>query len=72
MFSIYKIISIQWGYMEAERLYLAAADSYITEADETDSLTVDLAALKAVNPEVVGWLLVNDTEISYPVVQGPD
>jgi len=58
--------------MEAERLYLAAADSYITEAEETDSLTVDLTALKAVNPEVVGWLLVNDTEISYPVVQGPD
>lgn len=58
--------------MEAERLYLAAADSYIAEADETDSLTVDLAALKAVNPEVVGWLLINDTEISYPVVQGPD
>ncbi|MBR5328698.1 MAG: class B sortase [Firmicutes bacterium] len=73
LFSVYKIAMIQWGYMEAERLYLAAAENYVSPAtDNQDSLTVDLSALKAINPEVVGWLLVDGTEISYPVVQGPD
>ena len=71
LFSVYKIISIQWGYVEAERLYTAAEETYVTE-NGSDSLTVDLASLKAINPEVVGWLTVENTEISYPVVQGPD
>lgn len=67
-----KIVLIQWGYVEAERIYLSAADTYVSETDNQGSLTVDLAALKAINPEVVGWLIVNDTEISYPVVRGSD
>ena len=31
-----------------------------------------LAALRAVNPDVVAWLQVDDTQINYPVVQGED
>lgn len=73
LFNVYKIITIQWGYVQAERLYLAAEETYVTtSSNEQDSLTVDLAALKAVNPEVIGWLFVDETEISYPVVQGTD
>lgn len=33
---------------------------------------VDLAALQAVNEDVVGWLEIPGTELSYPVVQGTD
>lgn len=32
----------------------------------------DLAALREVNPDVVGWIRVPDTKIDYPVVQGED
>lgn len=32
----------------------------------------DLAALQAVNGDVVGWLEIPGTEISYPVLQGAD
>lgn len=35
-----------------------------------DSLS--FAQLRAINPDVVGWLTVNDMPIDYPVVQGPD
>ncbi|MBQ9851775.1 MAG: class B sortase [Ruminiclostridium sp.] len=34
--------------------------------------TLDLAALRAVNPDVVGWMLVPGTSISYPLLQGAD
>lgn len=68
---MYQIISIQWDYVEADRLYTQAVNTYVS-TDESNSLTVDLASLKAINPEVVGWLQINNTDISYPVVQGPD
>lgn len=52
-------------------MYTSAANTYVT-TDERDSLTVDLATLKAINPEIVGWLSVEGTDISYPVVRGTD
>lgn len=33
---------------------------------------VDLAALRAVNKDVVGWLEIPGTQLSYPLVQGED
>lgn len=33
---------------------------------------IDLNALKEVNPDVVGWIYVPDTDINYPVLQGED
>ena len=32
----------------------------------------DLAALREINPDVVGWIRVPDTKIDYPLVQGTD
>lgn len=33
---------------------------------------VDLSALQAVNEDVVGWITVPDTSLSYPLLQGED
>jgi len=33
---------------------------------------VDFAALAEINPDIVGWLTIEDTNIHYPVVQGED
>jgi len=35
-------------------------------------ITVDHEALEKMNPDYVGWLYIEDTDISYPVMQGPD
>lgn len=33
---------------------------------------VDFAGLYQINPDVVGWIYVEGTDINYPIVQGPD
>lgn len=37
-----------------------------------DTLEVNLESLKDVNNDVTGWILIPDTQISYPLVQGED
>ena len=34
--------------------------------------TIDLEALRAVNPDVIGWIHIPDTQINYPLMQGQD
>lgn len=49
----------------------AAGDSKSSGSGSTD-LAVDLAALRKINPEVIGWIYIKDTDTSYPLLKGPD
>ena len=45
--------------------------------DETESggrewPAVDFASLQKINPDIVGWIYIEGTQINYPVVQGND
>lgn len=42
-------------------------DPYLRQLEE-----LSLEALREVNPQVVGWILIPDTEINYPLMQGKD
>lgn len=39
---------------------------------ELDEFRVDFNELQKINPEIIGWIVVKDTDISYPVVKGKD
>ncbi len=38
----------------------------------TPDKDIDLEALQKINPEIIGWLRINDTKIDYPVLQTKD
>jgi len=44
----------------------------ITPANRSPYPQIDFDALKAINPDIVGWLYCAGTPINYPLVQGSD
>jgi len=48
------------------------SESETEESDTTETEGIDFDALRAINPNVVGWIVVPGTQISYPLVQGAD
>lgn len=47
-------------------------DDIIIENNQKEIINEELASLKEINQDTVGWLKVNDTNIDYPVVQHTD
>lgn len=76
LFSLFNVISIIQNYREIDRTYDEAAGQF-TEipsqtSDETGVPEVDFDALLQVNSDVIGWIYLEDTDISYPLLCGRD
>ena len=84
-FALYKLITIYAEYQQGEEAYEELEDFVEQPQDATkdsdgqtekepdkEKFRVDFDGLKAVNPDVVAWIVIPGLDISYPVVQGED
>lgn len=73
-----KVVSLLREYARGEEVY-SDLSGYVTRSGtaelpggdmiERAGPKVDFAALREINPELVGWLIIEGTGIDYPVVQ---
>jgi sortase B len=66
---------IVWSYWSASDRYTQIAHEVFEEPAAGTSLadmTVDWDTLRAINPEVIGWVYIPGTVVNYPVVQTAD
>ncbi len=76
----YQLLSTTMEYKQADDEYEELEKTAdITYPDTTEAVEeedpgpqIDFAALKAVNEDVIGWLVVDALDISYPIMQGED
>lgn len=65
---LFAVCNIYIEYKE----YSTAQTSYSELSKKVHSSPIDFEALKDINPDIVGWLVVEGTGIDYPIVQGKD
>lgn len=74
--SICGLVYFGKDYTDADREYQSLQESYVVEKslDTSSHLrwNIDWASLYAINPDVVAWVIIPNTPISYPVVQTTD
>lgn len=73
-FSAYKLYDYYSEMKQGEDAVDELKNVAVTEVKEGEKapISVDFAALKAENPDIVAWLYSADTPINYPVVQSDD
>lgn len=75
--SLVALGAILYSYFQGQQKYVEIAETSNFDPSTVDSeplaqVTVDWDALRAVNPDTVGWVYVPNSRINYPIVQGQD
>ncbi|MGN0715790.1 MAG: class B sortase [Anaerovoracaceae bacterium] len=80
VFSLVKLIGIRLEYKQEEDFYDSAASQYTSqntwkklngdEGAEGPPISVDFSELLTINEDIIGWIYMDDTVVSYPLLQG--
>lgn len=83
-FALYKLIPILIDYKQADDNYAELVQDYVDTGDITGDVEegydwagvqIDFDSLKAINPDVVGWIRFDDTDavnVDYPILHADD
>ncbi len=72
LYALYNVVTIMMDYKEVESYYQITVDEYVETDDSGVISHIDLAKLVAKNEDIKGWIHLEGTEISYPLLQGPN
>ncbi len=77
--SAFHIIKITHDYKTADKANTELQERFVQEIQPTNEeekiqipISIDFAALKQENSDIIGWIYCPDTPINYPVVKGKD
>ncbi len=77
LFSLYKVVGIVWEYRQIDNFYDETNRNFVQipqqrEGSGSDDLfpEVDFKALQKQNEDVIGWIYIENTNISFPILKG--
>ena len=75
-YSMYELGGIFMDYYENRKVMAEAQHIYkrspMEEKSENGEVRKQFQDLQKINPEIVGWITMDDTQINYPIVQAKD
>lgn len=77
VYSAYALGTILYDYYNNHKVLAEVQDIYegfddAALADDSGQMRPQFDALHKINPEIVGWISIDDTKINYPVLQADD
>lgn len=72
--SIYNILQIKKELSESEQMKEELIDlvEIPEEPEVEETFSVGFSELEKINSDVVGWIVIEGTQVNYPIVQGKD
>lgn len=78
LFSLIKLGGIGFGYVQSEQVMKEIQEQYKGNLQETkaaasgNTVRPQFQNLLDINPNIVGWLTIDNTKIDYPILQSSD